>query len=96
MKKQGGRQPANNVGSIRSNNDRFLFLFRKASKIFRIPQYGFETRKKTDDFALWRLADPQLVNNSYIVYNIKGKDNLSEFACQRRYNHFHTLRQVLN
>ena len=35
------------------------------------------------------------MNNSYIVYSIRGQDNLGQFQGQRRYNHFHTLRNCL-
>ena len=35
------RQIKNNIGTLKSNNERFLFLFREAIKRFRIPQYGF-------------------------------------------------------
>ena len=37
-----------------------------------------------------------MINNSYIVYGIDGKDNLGTFAGERRYNHFHSLKQALN
>ena len=36
------------------------------------------------------------MNNSYIVYHIAGRDDLGPFQGQRRYNHFHTLRQVMS
>lgn len=87
---------ANNVGSIRSNNERFLHLFKEAVKRFRIPQYGFEARIKAKEPELWRLTKPQLINNSYIVYTIAGKDNLGPFGGERRYRDFHILRNVLS
>jgi len=37
-----------------------------------------------------------LVNNSYIIYEISGIDNLGPFDGDRRYNHFHILRNTLS
>lgn len=73
------RQISNNVGNIRTNNERFLYMFREAMRRFRIPQYGYEKRIKDKDPELWKLSHPQLVNNSYIVYHISGRDDLGPF-----------------
>lgn len=36
------------------------------------------------------------MNNSYIVYAISGMDHLGPFEGDRRYNHFHQLRNTLS
>ena len=94
------RQIKNNLGTLKSNNERFLFLFREAIKRFRIPQYGFSemhgiAKNQVQYSAEWKLTQPQLVNNSYIVYDIEGKDHLGPFNAQRRYNNFFELRNAL-
>jgi hypothetical protein len=71
-------------------------MFKEAVHRFRIPQYGFEKRIKEKDKNLWRLTKPQLINNSYIVYSISGKDSLGPFGGDRRYRDFHTLRNVIS
>jgi len=73
-----------------------MFLYKEAIKKFRIPQYGFEDRIKSGDNSLWRISAPELVNNSYIVYEITGQDKLGPFEGERRYNHFHALRNCLS
>lgn len=94
------RRIQNNLGTLKSNNERFLFLFREAIKRFRIPQYGFQEMggaagSQNLIASQWKLTQPQLVNNSYIAYDIEGKDHLGPFNAQRRYNNFFELRNSL-
>lgn len=94
------RRIQNNLGTLKSNNERFLFLFREAIKRFRIPQYGFQEASgaagsQNPLASQWKLTQPQLVNNSYIAYDIEGKDHLGPFNAQRRYNNFFELRNAL-
>ena len=51
---------------------------------------------KQGDDTLWRISAPELVNNSYIVYEITGRDKLGPFEGERRYNHFNALRNCLS
>ena len=57
---------------------------------FKVPHYGCEHSK--DSFQVY---SPTLVNNKYVVYNVRGEDNLGYFEGKRRFNEFFVIRNII-
>lgn len=59
-----------------------------------IPDSKEELRIEWDK-AAYDVCITEWVKQGHVVYKIKGIDQAGEFDIQRRYNHFHVLREVL-
>lgn len=62
-------------------------MFDEHMNEFSIPHYNCKNSDET-----FIVANPSLINNKYVAYNIKGVDNLGAFDGKRRYNHFNLIR----
>mmetsp|Transcript_78684 Transcript_78684/g.109002 ORF Transcript_78684/g.109002 Transcript_78684/m.109002 type:complete len:104 (+) Transcript_78684:402-713(+) len=65
-------------------------MFDEHIREFSIPHYNC---KNSDTSFV--VANPSMINNKYVAYEIMGIDNLGAFDGKRRYNHFSQIRTVL-
>ena len=75
------------ISILASMDSRFTQAFEELMVNFKVPHYGCEHTKET-----FQVINPSLVNKKYVVYNVRGEDNLGFFEGQRRYNEFYQIR----